>query len=229
MEGASQIINLNKIIIASSMLVCKLGYVPISFDDYQPNSLYGESKVITEKIVKEYKNNWIIVRPTSIWGPWFSEPYKIFFDMVIKGRYFNIPREYASNKTYGYVENSCMQIISLLINNNENTIHNYFYIGDYNPINITDWAIKIRKLNKQTKPLTLPIGVLKVISIIGDFLKSRFGWNSFPMNSFRFKNMTNNNIIEDLQRTIDKTNIGLNTNLDEEIIKTLNWLKQYKN
>ena len=63
---------LKKIIIASSMLVCELGYSPKNFNDYKPNTLYGESKVLTEKIVKKFKNSWTIVRPTSIWGPWFE-------------------------------------------------------------------------------------------------------------------------------------------------------------
>ena len=38
--------------------------------------------------------------------------------------------------------------------------------------------------------------------------------------------MTNNNIIHDLHRTIEVTKIGANTFLDDEIIKTLEWIKK---
>ena len=228
MDGANQLSGLKKIIIASSMLVCKLGYVPVSFNDYAPNSLYGESKVLTEKIVKEYDFNWTIVRPTSIWGPWFGEPYKNFFKYVISGIYFNIPQKYSSTKTYGFVENTCKQIYSLLINDGPSTKHNYFYLGDSNPINITEWANKIRKLNNQSNLLTLPKSLLKNAAKFGDFLKIRFGLTYFPMNSFRYNNMTNNNIIHDLVRTIEITQIGANTNFDEEILKTLKWIKSNK-
>jgi nucleoside-diphosphate-sugar epimerase len=228
MESANQLQGLKKIIIASSMLVCRLGYNPNSFDDYEPNCLYGESKVFTEKIVKEYNLNWTIVRPTSIWGPWFGEPYKNFFDLVVKGFYFNIPAKYASTKTYGYVENTCMQIFNLLISEDSNVKHNYFYLGDIEPINITDWAIRIRKLNNQSKPLTLPKWSLIFAAKVGDFLKFNLGFCKFPMNSFRYNNMTNDNVIEDLQRTIEITKIGTDSNLDTQILRTLNWLKQNK-
>lgn len=228
MDAAANSNTLKRIIIASSMLVCKLGYTPSGFDDYAPNSLYGESKVQTEKIVKEYNIDWLIVRPTSIWGPWFGEPYKNFFDLVIKGFYFNIPEKSASTKTYGYVENTCIQIYNLLKSEDLSVKHNYFYLGDIEPINISDWANRIRKLNNQSKPLTFPKWSLILAAKIGDFLKFKFGFYNFPMNSFRYNNMTNDNIIKDLKRTIDVTNFGADLNLNNQILTTLDWLKKNK-
>jgi nucleoside-diphosphate-sugar epimerase len=228
MDAAASLITLKRIIVASSMLVCKLGYTPSGFDDYAPNSLYGESKVRTEQIVKQYNIDWLIVRPTSIWGPWFSEPYKNFFDLVVKGLYFNIPEKYASTKTYGYVENTCMQFFNLLIAEDLSVKHNYFYLGDLNPINITDWANRIRRLNNQSNLLTLPIWVLKLSAKFGDIVKFKFGIYNFPINSFRYNNMTNDNIINDLQRTIEVTQIGQDSKLDYQILQTLNWLNKNK-
>ena len=221
--------SLQRVVVASSMLVCKLGYYPVDFNDYSPDNLYGESKVQTEIITKKYSFDWVIVRPTSIWGPWFGEPYKNFFDLVLNGFYFNIPAKNSSTKTYGFVGNTCKQIHALMINNHKSIKHNYFYLGDLSPINITDWAIRIRKLNHQFKPLILPKLLLKFVSIFGDILKSKLRFNKFPMNSFRFNNMTNDNIIDDLKRTVEVTKIGEHTNLDEEIIITLNWLKKQNN
>ena len=228
MDSAASLIALKRIIVASSMLVCQLGYTPSGFDDYAPNTLYGESKVHTEKIVKEYNIDWLIVRPTSIWGPWFGEPYKNFFDLVIKGFYFNIPAKYAATKTYGYVENTCMQIFNLLMTEDLSVKHNYFYLGDIEPINISDWAIRIRRLNNQYNPITMSKWLLELAAKVGDILKFKFGFYKFPMNSFRYNNMTNDNIIKDLNRTIDLTNIGADLNLDNQILKTLDWLKNNK-
>ncbi len=229
MDVAANSKSVKRIIIASSMLVCKLGYTPSGFEDYAPDCLYGESKVQTEKIVKEYNIDWLIVRPTSIWGPWFGEPYKNFFELVVKGFYFNIPAKNASTKTYGYVENTCMQIFNLLISEDSSLKNNYFYLGDIEPINITDWAVRIRRLNNQSGVITLPKWSLLFAAKIGDFLKLKLGFYKFPMNSFRYNNMTTNNIIKDLHRTVDVTRIGADSNLDKQILSTLNWLKQKNN
>ncbi|MEY4571722.1 MAG: hypothetical protein RLZ10_933 [Bacteroidota bacterium] len=228
MDAAANCNSLKRILVASSMLVCQLGHVPTGFDDYAPNNLYGVSKVHTEKIVKEYHIDWVVVRPSSIWGPWFGEPYRNFFDLVVKGYYFNIPAKHASTKTYGYVGNTCMQILALLTAESSSVTHNYFYLGDLSPINITEWANKIRKLNNQSSLITLPIWVLKFLAIFGDMLKFKLGIDIFPMNSFRYSNMTNDNIISDVKRTIDQTHVGRDSNIDDQILQTLDWLNKCK-
>jgi len=228
MDAASGLNDLRRVIIASSMLVCKLGFIPKTFDDYAPNSLYGESKVLTEKIVKEYNINWTIVRPTSIWGPWFGEPYKNFFQLVLKGLYFNIPEKAASTKTYGYVKSTCNQILQIMLSESPSVNHNYFYLGDPQPINITNWSNRIRILNGKKNVVVLPSWLLRLAGLFGDILRDRLGINHFPMTTFRYRNMTSNNIILDLNRTIEITGVGKESNLDMEILETLNWLKNNK-
>lgn len=231
MESALKLKALKKVVVCSSMLVCKPGYNPKSFDDYAPNCLYGESKVLTEKIVKEYLINWTIIRPTSIWGPWFGKPYKDFFKLVLSGFYFNIPVKYSSTKTYGYVENICYQIYKLMISEDPKVLHNYYYLGDLKPLNISEWAEKICRLNNKSTPFILPIWFIYLMAKLGDFLKYFFSVNDFPINSYRFNNITNNNIIDDLKRTIDLIETETDTeteeklDFDQQIIKTVKWLK----
>jgi len=54
----------------------------------QPDTDYGKSKLIGEKLILSSKikniSNLTILRPTSIWGPWFGEPYNQFFNMARK-------------------------------------------------------------------------------------------------------------------------------------------------
>lgn len=84
--------NLKKVIIASSKFVTKNGYKIKNQHDFCPHTKYGESKVETE--VRVWNNqppcDWCIIRPTSIWGPWFGVPYRNFFDMVMHRMYFHI-------------------------------------------------------------------------------------------------------------------------------------------
>jgi nucleoside-diphosphate-sugar epimerase len=115
LEVASRLKELKKVIIASSMLVCSLSYKAKDVFDYHPTTIYGESKVITERTVFYNKPHcdWAVIRPTSIWGEWFDAPYKNFFDMVIKKRYFHIGRK-SCTKTYGYIGNAIYQIEKIL-------------------------------------------------------------------------------------------------------------------
>ncbi len=216
----------NRVIFTSSMLVCRAGYIPADSEDYCPTTVYGESKVETENIVKKYKNvlpSFCIVRPTSIWGPWFKEPYRDFFDMVLAGRFFRIGKP-SCTKTYGYVGNTVNQIISLLSFKEEKSNDNVYYLGDSPPNNIDDWSVKISELAEKRKPIILPFFLLKVAALIGDLL-IRVGVK-FPLSSFRLKNMTTNNVL-DCTKVIS-CNKWEPIPLEHGIKATLNWMKEYK-
>lgn len=214
--------NLKKLIVTSSMLVCHTGYYPKDQFDYAPNTLYGESKVETERIVWDNKPqcDWAIIRPTSIWGPWFGVPYRNFFDMVISRKYFHIGRK-SCTKTYGYIGNAVYQIEQILFHETLNEDQKVFYIGDNPPTNIETWANEIAaELNYNIK--RVPFWMLKTAAYFGDLLKL---FNiTFPMTSFRLKNMTTDNII-DLSETY---NIAPNPPYSriDGIKTTLQWLKK---
>ena len=213
---------LKKLIVTSSMLVCHTGYYPKNQFDYAPNTLYGESKVETEKIVWDNKPqcDWVIIRPTSIWGPWFGVPYRNFFDMVISRKYFHIGRK-SCTKTYGYVGNAVYQIEQILFHETLNEDQKVFYIGDNPPTNIEIWANEIAtELNFDIK--RVPFWMLKIAAYFGDLLKL---FNiTFPMTSFRLKNMTTDNTI-DLSETYKIAPNPPCSRIDG-IKATLQWLKK---
>ena len=213
---------LKKLIVTSSMLVCHTGYYPKNQFDYAPNTLYGESKVETEKIVWDNKPqcDWAIIRPTSIWGPWFGVPYRNFFDMVISRKYFHIGRK-SCTKTYGYVGNAVYQIEQILFHETLNEDQKVFYIGDNPPTNIEIWANEIAaELNFNIK--RVQFWMLKIAAYFGDLLKL---FNiTFPMTSFRLKNMTTDNTI-DLSETYKIAPNPPCSRIDG-IKATLQWLKK---
>jgi nucleoside-diphosphate-sugar epimerase len=190
--------------------------------DYAPTTIYGQSKVETEKIVwkTHIHCDWSILRPTSIWGPWFSVPYRNFFDMVISKKYFHIGNE-GCTKTYGYVGNAIYQIEKILFTQTYNDKNKVFYIGDNQPTNIEDWANEIAK-EIDYKIKRIPYKFVKCIAIFGDFLSMvRI---KFPMTSFRLHNMTTDNVVN-----LDNTyNIAPNLPYTREdgIKITLKWLKE---
>jgi nucleoside-diphosphate-sugar epimerase len=222
LDALNSLTNLNRAIFASSMYVCEPGYIPKNFEDYAPHTLYGESKVKTEEIIKQRnpQYTWSIIRPTSIWGPWFGEPYNKFFHIVLNHMYFHMGSR-ACKKTYGYIDNAIYQIICLLQAPKEKVNRNVYYIGDYEPYDITEWANEIAK-HSNIKIPHVPYFCFKIMGWFGDFLKL-FGIN-FPMTSFRLHNMTTNNI-----HNLDPIkNIAPNLPVKREIgtIETLKWIKQ---
>lgn len=199
-EGVENIISatnmcdsVQRIIFTSSMLVCKAGYIPTRFDEYCPTTLYGKSKAIGEELVKkDSRKSWCIIRPTSIWGPWFSAPYLDFFKMVLSKRYFNMGSSFCT-KTYGYVGNSIYQIDRLLDTKEDLFFGKTYYIGDEPPIIINEWADEISKYVNFKIP-TFPFPLFKVIANFGDVLGAFK--IKFPLTSFRLNNMTTNNILD---------------------------------
>jgi nucleoside-diphosphate-sugar epimerase len=200
-DGVSNLINalgklknLKRVVFASSMYVCKPGYSPRNFEDYNPHTVYGESKVITEKIIKENNPNyiWTIIRPTSIWGPYFGEPYNLFFKIVLSGQYFHLGKK-ACEKTYGFIDNFIYQLDTILKASENEIDKKTFYLGDYQPYNITIWANEIAACKKIKIP-KVPYFLFQMAAFFGDFLN--FIRIKFPMTSFRLKNMTTNNIFD---------------------------------
>lgn len=216
--------SLKKVLITSSMLVCKLGYQPKDDFDFNPSTIYGESKVLSEMYVRENLPlcDWSILRPTSIWGPWFQAPYKSFFDMIIDKKYFHIGNR-GCIKTYGYIKNATYQIEKILFTNTIENKRKVFYLGDYEETNIEVWANRIGfELGISIKKA--PYFLVKFLAIFGDILKT-ININ-FPMTSFRLKNMTTNNII-DLSNTKEIAP-NLPSNRKNSIKQTLSWLKTQK-
>lgn len=223
LKVSKDIKGLKKMIITSSQHICPTGYYPKNQFDYAPYDNYGRSKVITEKNVWANKPNcdWAIIRPTSIWGPWFGVPYRNFFDMVMAKRYFHIGHRSAT-KTYGYVGNTVYQIDSILNTETKDEKNKIFYIGDNPPIPIEKWANEIGD-ELGIKIPRMPYWILKCAAIFGDGFYSITG-KRFPMNSLRLRNMTTRNT-----RNLDKTYaIAPNPPYDRitGVRKTLEWLKK---
>ncbi|WP_448105310.1 NAD-dependent epimerase/dehydratase family protein [Pedobacter panaciterrae] len=222
-ETLNKCSSVERVIFASSMLVCKSGYNPVDYNDYCAPNLYGESKVLMEKRIKETcaeNYEWVIIRPTSIWGPGFKTPYKDFFDLIIKNRYVKFSGK-SSTKTFGFIYNSVQQIDAFLSLEKELVNNKTFYIGDYQPMNINNWADEIAKqLNRRI--ISIPYFIIKLGSWFGDVLM--FMNIKFPLHSFRVKNMTTDNVIsllDDTRKLVPVQDYSVESGISE----TLKWIK----
>ena len=195
--------SVGRAIFTSSLLVCRMGYIPESDTDYRPTTLYGQSKVRGEQIVRAAKDlpyAWTITRPISVWGPYAEQPYRDFFQSVALNRYFHIGSGHYK-RSMGYVENMVRQIHSLLMAPVEKVNRRTFYLGDHPPVDLYEFANEVQSVLGVKKIRALPLWSVVAAAKTGDILKT-MGWKSFPLTSFRLKNIRTEYVFN-LQPVID--------------------------
>jgi len=174
----------------SSQLVCRMGYVPSHPTDYRPDTVYGQSKVLTEQIVRDAEGagrEWALARPTTIWGPGMNPHYQRFLRMIRSGSYFHVGRR-PLLKSFGYVDNVAHQYIRLLTAPAHLVHQQTFYIADYEPIDLIAWCNALQRSMKAPAIRTLPRAVARALAWGGDVVNA-LGFRRFPFNSFRLRNV----------------------------------------
>jgi GlcNAc-P-P-Und epimerase len=216
--------SVNRCVFTSSQLVCRVGYIPSGDNDYAPSTLYGESKVQTERLVRELDGGgctWCLVRPTTIWGPGMSAHYQRFFKMILKGRYFHVSKK-PLYKSYGYIGNVAYQYLKLLEVPAEKIHRHLFYLADYEPISLRDWTNKLQQALGAPQIPTYSEKVVRLCAWIGDLL-SACGLKKFPFNSFRLNNITTE-YCYNMSKTAEVCG-PLPVSFEEGIKATANWIK----
>lgn len=216
--------SVQRAICTSSQLVCRIGYTPNGDQDYCPSTLYGASKVETERIWREADGGgtqWVIVRPTTIWGPYMNPHYLRFFAMIRDGRYFHVaggPRF----KSYGYVGNTVRQYEALVSADSGAIARKVLYLADYEPISIEAWAEAFRVEFHAPRIRTLPLAILKAAAACGDAVNA-IGFKRFPLNSFRL-----NNVIVEYRVDMSQTQTvcgALPYTMEEGVRETATWVR----
>lgn len=231
MEGVKNLLKIcnnspkiKRVIFTSTLLVNEIGYISKFTTDYNASTLYGQSKVEGEKIIRSFKNptfSWCIIRPISIWGPWCDEPYKNFFKLISKNYYFHIGSGHYK-RSIGYVENTAHQIHELLISEKKNVDKKTFYLADEHPVDLYSMANLISENMQSRKIWNIPLWIAKFIAFIGDICK-KIGWHNVPLTSFRL-----NNMLTEYTYNVDpiiKIAGGASFDLQSGIDRTVKWLR----
>lgn len=225
LNAIEQCDTIERVIITSSQFVCGPGRQPEGDDDYFPHTVYGESKVITEKLARAADLDccWSIIRPVNVWGPYHERYSREFWKVASKGWYLH-PDVPAPTRTYGYIGNVVWQINGILSAARESVDGEVFYVGD-EPVRIDQWSIGFYRAFRGKEPLRLPILLLKFLAVIGDCI-SWVTRKPFLITSSRLKSMT-----VDYLSPITKTEHLLGVapySLDEGIRETVEWYNKDK-
>lgn len=200
----------------STRLVNTNGFKPEDYNFHNPDTFYGESKSISESYFKNVNFNYVILRPTSLWGPYFGEPFFNFFKLISKGLYFQ-PSFAKIYKTMGYIENSCSQIFNILYHEKKYKSR-ILYIGDPEPIDVYYFSKLISlEFKNILPPFKLPYIFSYPIFLLSSLLLGKYS----PVSIKKLNNIVKESVY-DIEVPID----DFITSKDG-IIKTIQWM-QYR-
>jgi nucleoside-diphosphate-sugar epimerase len=209
-----------RLIVTSTQMVCEPGYWPKHDEDYSPNTVYGESKIITERLTRAVDLNcaWTIIRPTNIWGPRHPRHSKQFFSVLKRGLYWH-PRGRSARRCWGYVGNVAYQIRRILELPVEQVDRKVLYVGDA-AFDLVDWVnvVSMRLTGRHSK--TAPRSLLYLVALAGETAQ-RFGVKA-PLSLLRYKAMTED-YLTPIDRTLELTGPGPYS-MEQGVDETLRWL-----
>ena len=222
-ECAKLIPRLKKFIHISTQYVTTPGKTIKNETDFHPYTPYGESKAEGEKIIRKAKFDfdWVILRPTNIWGPWHSFfPHELW--RYLSTNYYIHPGFLKIKKHYGFVGNTVRQIDTFIHKSNKEKNKKVFFLTDPE-IDSYDWMNGFSRVLSGNNVWRIPKFLWKVLALIGDFFKIL--GISFPVDSGRFFRLTINEKLP-YHETIKFT--GSPTfNLNEGIKISMKWIKKY--
>jgi len=211
-------------IITSSQYVCRPGYLPKADNDYHPETIYGQSKAITEDLTRaaNLPGCWTLIRPTNIWGPWHLRYRRQVWRTLQKGIYLH-PGRQPVIRTYGYVGNVVHQMVQIFSLPVEQVHGKTLYVGDA-PINLLEWVNGFSRALRGSGVKVVPRPVLRAVGATGDLITALRG-KEFLLTSSRFRSMITEYItpMDETFRVLGPNPISLTGGIEE----TTRWLKDY--
>jgi nucleoside-diphosphate-sugar epimerase len=226
LEAVNATPSVERLVIVSSQFVCRAGFTPQSESDFDPDTVYGRSKVIAEQMTRETDPGcvWTIVRPTNIWGPWHPRYPVEFWRICQRGLYFH-PSVPSPVRSYGYVGNVVWQLEGILRQPAEAVHRRVFYLGD-EPAPIDIWVEAFhRALSGRERMRRVPYPLLKLLAWVGDGIGAVSG-RAFYLNSSRLRSMTTD-YPTPMHETLELLGAPPYT-LQEGVAKTVAWLDKRK-
>ncbi|MGA2030116.1 MAG: NAD(P)-dependent oxidoreductase [Verrucomicrobiota bacterium] len=216
--------NLERVLITSSQYVCRPGHQVSGDEDYCPHTVYGWSKVETERATRRanLKCPWVIVRPTNIWGPWHLRYRRQVWRAIQRGFYLH-PGGAPIIRSYGYVGNVVRQMVGLMEVETAKINGNVFYAGDL-PRDLREWVNGFSFALRKRPVTVVPRPLLRAVALAGDFI-SKVRGREFLIHSSRYRSMITSELAP-MTATFDL--LGPSPiSLDQAVNETVQWLRSY--
>jgi len=194
-----------------------------SFDPevFHADTIYGQSKMKSELILRDRAMDldWVVFRPTNIWGPYHPSFAKSIWRYIGMGIYLH-PEGDQSIRSYGYVGNVVSQMVNAIKVPLSEVRHRVFYVGDA-PMDSSVWLDSFSVALRGKPVRRFPKGLLGAIARVGDMTAAMK--LPSPINSGRLNRMTS-----DFRTPVEPTFATLGAgpfSFEEGVANTVAWLK----
>lgn len=213
--------SVERAVFVSTQYVCGPGYMPKHDQDFRPHTVYGHSKVETERIVRASQLDcvWTIARPVNIWGPWHDRYRQEAWRVIGKGIYLH-PGRQPVYRTYGFVGNVVWQLRGFLSAPAADVTGRVFYVGDPT-IDIREWVNAFSMALRHRNVIVVPRTIVRSLGLAGDLIQGLGG--RFPITSSRFRSMTEDYAV-DMSATFELLGPPPYS-LSEGVRRTVEWLR----
>lgn len=188
-------------------------------DKDEPNTGYGKSKLESEIYIKEsFKSNYIILRPTGVYGPREKDYYLYFKTLKMHIEpYIGFSPQRLSFIYIDDLVDLCVLCINAQVKNKT------YYVSDGRCYLDTEFAEMTKQcLKTWTIKLRFPLFIIRWISIINEFNGIIIG-RSFTLNKDKYNIFKARNWNCDIQPLVIDLGFEPKINLKQGIRKTIDW------
>lgn len=214
--------SVKRFIHVSTQYVVTPGVFPDDDEMMLPYTLYGESKALAEQCLRESRLEceWLIARPTNIWGPRHPTFPHTLWRYIQKGWYIH-PGYQPVKRYYGYVRNAVEQLGCLLLRLQEcDCNRKVFYVSDP-PIDSYRWMNAFSIALRGRPVRRVPRKVWGGLAFAGDLLNG-LGIR-FPIHRQRYFRLTTEECVP-LERTLQLCGMP-KISLEEGVRETVVWMR----
>ncbi|MCT2398071.1 NAD-dependent epimerase/dehydratase family protein [Novosphingobium mangrovi (ex Huang et al. 2023)] len=192
--------------------------LPSNDTDYRPIEAYGESKVLSEKEIYRVlpRDQFLILRPTYVWGPGLARFRDGLIKNLRKGRML-ISSSRTLKRSYGYVETVARQTFEFSKLNFASLPHKAYYVTDA-PIEMSTFSDHLIDAIGEGKYHKVPVPLIRLLGSVGNVMK-RFGLPA-PVNATQARELTTDFPVPS-QRTFELT--SAQTDYAVAAAKTVSW------
>jgi len=200
------------------------GNIPIKLSDSPlPISIYGESKLKTEKYLKSIKGfPYLIFRPTGVYGP-REKDYFVMYQSIKSGleTYVGSREQYIS---FIYVKD----LVQILITSLEsNSVRKSYFVSDLKDYTAVEFnEIVKNELGKKTISIVFPKFFVKMIAFLGEKISCLLSRNIPTLNTEKYKDISQRNWLCDSSDLVKDFDFKPDYDLRNGIKETIDWNKK---